>query len=82
MIKEAFGTGATIEEAIEAAKSALGVSEDADISTEVIELPKKKTLGIFGGSPAKVRAYCEVEDEPVKPADKEPVKAAKKPAEI
>ena len=84
MIKEAFGTGATIEEAIEAAKSALGVSEDADISTEVIELPKKKTLGIFGGSPAKVRAYCEVEDEPVKvspKADKEPVKTAKKPAE-
>lgn len=85
MIKEAFGTGATIEEAIEAAKSALGVSEEADISTEVIELPKKKTLGIFGGSPAKVRAYCEVEDEPVKvspEADKEPVKAAKQSEEI
>ena len=80
MLKEAFGTGATIEEAIEAAKSALGVSEDADISTEVIELPKKKTLGLFGGSPAKVRAYCEVEDEPAfqtPKVEKEPVKPAK-----
>lgn len=63
MIKEAIGTGASIEEAIEAAKSALGAPENADVSTEILELPKKKTLGLFGGSPAKARAYYEAAEE-------------------
>lgn len=64
MIKEAFGTGATLEEAKEAALKALGAPEDADVKYDVIERPKAKVLGIFGGSPAKMRAYYEFEDDP------------------
>jgi spoIIIJ-associated protein len=59
MIKEAIGTGATIEAAIEAAKLALAAPEDADISTEIVETPSKKTLGLFGGTLAKARVYYE-----------------------
>ena len=57
MIKEAFGTGATLEEAKDAALKALGAPEDADVKYDVIEMPKSKILGIFGGSPAKVRVF-------------------------
>ena len=60
MIKEAIGTGATVEEAFENAKLSLAAPEDAEIQQEILELPKKKTLGLFGGSPAKVRAFYEL----------------------
>lgn len=76
MIKEAIGTGATVEEAIENAKKALGAPESADVSTEVLELPKKKTLGLFGGSPAKARAYYDAPEE----KKAEPKLSAEKPA--
>lgn len=59
MLKEALGTGPTIEEAQIAAIEELNAPEGADVSTEVLEIPVKKTLGIFGGNPAKVRAYYE-----------------------
>ena len=81
MIKEAFGTGATIEEAIEEAKKALNAPDEADISTEIIEMPQKKLFGLFGGSPAKARAYFECEDK--KETEKKPAprkeKAAREP---
>ncbi len=64
MIKEAFGTGTTIEEAKDAALKALAADEDADIKYEVIAQPQKKVLGLFGGSPAKVRVYFEIPDDP------------------
>lgn len=64
LIKEAIGVGATVEEAFENAKTALAAPEDVEIRQEVIELPKKKTLGLFGGSPAKVRAFYEYEESP------------------
>ena len=57
MKKEAIGTGATIDEAREVAIKELGAPEDADVLVEVLEIPTKKTLGIFGGNPAKVKAY-------------------------
>lgn len=79
MIKEAIATGATVEEAIANAKAALGAPFDADVKSEVVELPKKKVLGLFGGSPAKAKAYYEVPDE-VKPASK-PAPAQKAPAQ-
>lgn len=63
MIKEVLGTGATVEEAQQAAVAALEAPEDADVQFEVLELPVKKTFGLFGGAPAKVRAYYEVKDE-------------------
>ncbi len=64
MIKEAFGTGSTIDEAKDAALKELNAPEDADIKYDVIEMPKAKILGIFGGSPAKIRAYYEIADDP------------------
>ncbi len=64
MIKEAIGTGATLDEAKEAALKALMAPEDADVKYEVLERPKSKVLGIFGGSPAKMKAFYEYEDDP------------------
>ena len=58
-MREAIGIGETVEIATQKAYEALGV-ESAEI--EVLELPEKKFLGLFGGKPAKVRAY--VEDTP------------------
>ncbi|HZK38561.1 MAG TPA: RNA-binding cell elongation regulator Jag/EloR [Clostridia bacterium] len=62
MLKEALGTGPTIEEAQTAAIEQLNAPEGVDVSTEVLEIPVKKTLGLFGGNPAKVRAYYEEPD--------------------
>lgn len=80
MIKEAFGKGATTEAAIEAAKCELGAPWDADVQIEVLKTAKKKTLGLFGGSLAEVRAYYEAPDEVKKPAVKnqKPAKPEKK----
>ena len=64
MIKEAIGTGSTVEEAKEAALKALGAPEDADIKYEVLEREKKALFGLFGGSQAKVKASFEFEDDP------------------
>ena len=78
MIKEAIGTGATIEEAKEQAVAILGASFEDNVEIEVLSMPKRKTLGLFGGSPAKVRVSMEVPDpkpEP-KPLPKKPAPAA------
>lgn len=63
MIKEARGTGATVEEALENAIVALGAGDNEDIQHEIITLPKKKVLGLFGGSSAEVRVFVELPDE-------------------
>ncbi len=66
LIKEAIGTGNTIDEAKEAALTELNAGETEDVQFEVISFPKKKTLGLFGGALAQIRAYVEVPDK--KPA--------------
>ncbi len=76
MIKEAIGTGLTIDEAREDAVYRLGVSEDSDIQFEVITFPKKKTLGLFGGCKAEVKAFVELPDEKPKKKDKKSNKPA------
>lgn len=48
-------TGRTVEEAVEAALTVLGVDE-TDLEYEVIQEPKGGLLGRFGGSPARIRA--------------------------
>lgn len=58
MRKEAIGTGETVEEAREAACRELGIDPE-EAQFEVLEMPVRKTLGIFGGNPAKVRVYVE-----------------------
>ncbi len=80
MLKEAIGTGSTIDAAKEEALKALNAPEDADIKFETLEFPTKKVLGIFGGSPAKVKVSYEAPD-PVAPKRKaaEPKPAASKP---
>ena len=63
MIKEARGFGLTVDEARENAVNNLNVSELEDIQFDIITLPKKKTLGLFGGCEAEVRAYIEIPDK-------------------
>lgn len=63
MIKEAKGFGSTVDEAKENAIKNLGASDFDDIQFDIISMPKKKVLGIFGGNPAEVRAYIEVADK-------------------
>ena len=77
MIHEAIATGSTIDEAIANAKKELNAPADADVRTEIVAMPQKKILGLFGGSPAKARAWYETPDAPVK-AEK-PAKAPKAP---
>ncbi len=62
MIKEAIGFGNTVDEAKEAAILELGASIDDDIQFEIISMPKKKILGMFGGSKAEVRVFMELPD--------------------
>ena len=66
MIKEAIGFGNTVEEAKEDAILKLGARNDEDIQIEIISLPKKKVLGIFGGSRAEVKVFVERPDKPQK----------------
>ena len=63
MIKEAIGFGNTVDEARESAALKLGAKDTDDIQFEVITLPKKKTLGLFGGAKAEVKAFIEIPDK-------------------
>ena len=58
MIKEFIATGKTLEEAIANAKAGLNAPEkfELDVHIEVLEQPRKKILGLFGGADAKVKA--------------------------
>ncbi len=79
MIKEYIGEGKDLLEATAAAKegliATLGLKNDDDVKIEIVCDFKKKTLGLFGGSMAKVKAFVELPDP--KPEKK---KAEKKPA--
>ena len=76
MIKEAIGIGKTVDEARENASVQLNAPFEADVQFTVVEMPKKKTFGIFGKeTPAKVKAFYEIPDE--KPAAKPAEKPAK-----
>ncbi len=77
MIKEFIGIGATVTEATDSAKKGLNAPELADVKTEIVEMPKKKILGLFGGSDAKVKAWYDdgkKAPDPKKKAPKPPVK--------
>lgn len=56
MIKESIGVAPTIEEARKTAIDNLHAPIDADVKVEIVTFPKKKILGLFGGSDAKVKA--------------------------
>ena len=76
MIKEAIGVGSTIDEANKMAVENLHAPLEAVVKFETLSFPKKKILGLFGGSEAKVRAYY---DDGVEEKKEEP-KAEKKSA--
>ena len=75
MIKEAIGFGATVDEAKEDAILKLGAKIEEDVQIEIISLPKKKVLGLFGGAQAEVKAYVERPDKPAKKNNKSVKKA-------
>lgn len=79
MIKEFIGTGKTIDEATLVAKTGLNAPLTADVKIEVIEMPKKKILGLFGGSDAKVKASYDDGKKEKKSTAKPSKKASKKP---
>lgn len=79
MIHEAIATGNTIDEAIANAKRELNAPADADVRTEIVAMPQKKILGLFGGSPAKARAWYETPDAPVKVEKPQQAPKAKAP---
>ena len=68
MIREAIAKGETVEIAFANACRELGV-ETTEAEFEILEMPQKKTFGLFGGSPAKVRAYIEESDPAQEAAD-------------
>lgn len=74
MIKEFIGTGKTIDEATLSAKTGLNAPLTADVKIEVIQMPKGKILGLFGGCDAQVKASY---DDGVK--EKKTTKTSKKP---
>ncbi len=75
MIKEAIGFGNTVDEAKEDAILKLGAKIEEDVQIEIISLPKKKVLGLFGGAQAEVKAYVERPDKPAKKNNKSAKKA-------
>ncbi len=62
-MKEAIGVGATPELALADACAQLG-KESHEVEYELIEMAEKKLFGLFGGRPAKVRAYIPEEEVP------------------
>jgi len=59
VVKEAFGIGDTVEDALAQACRELNIELD-DVEYEVVQEPSKKKLGLFGGNPAKVRAFVNI----------------------
>ncbi len=59
MEREAIGIGATVLEAQQAACQQLGM-ETHEVEFEILQMPEKKKFGLFGGAPAKVRAYISI----------------------
>lgn len=78
MVKEAIGFGNTVDEAKEDAILRLGAKIEEDVQFEIISLPKKKVLGLFGGVQAEVKAYVERPDKPGKKGNKPTTKAENK----
>ena len=57
MIKEVICEGNDVEEALQKAKTELGLSDTDDYDFEVVQREEKKKFGLFGGRPAKVRVF-------------------------
>lgn len=80
MLKEFEGRGKTLEEARNAALIGLNAPASADVHVEVVQMPKKKVLGLFGGSDAVVKVSYddgkrEKKPQPRREAPAQPKKA-------
>lgn len=67
MLREAIATGETVEIARQKACDELGI-DSSEAQFEILQVPTKKTFGLFGGNPAKVRVFIE-EIEEIKNVD-------------
>lgn len=56
-------TGKTVEEAIQAAAEELGVAE-SELEIKILETPTKRLFGLFGETPAKIRASVKISEPP------------------
>ena len=61
MQKELIKEAESVEKAVELAAEELQVAAE-DLDIEVLQEPQKKTLGLFGGTPAKIRATVREKD--------------------
>ncbi len=61
MRKETIQEAATLEEATAQAAAELGVPAE-ELQIEVLQEPQKRTFGLFGGQPARIRAVWEQPD--------------------
>ncbi len=61
MQKEVIKEAESVEKAIELAAAELQVSAE-ELTIEVLQEPQKKTFGLFGGTPAKIRAVLPEKD--------------------
>lgn len=59
MIHEQIATGTTVDAAFDEALRLLNAPADAEVKKEILEMPVKKTFGLFGGAPAKVKVSYE-----------------------
>lgn len=71
-------TGRTVEEAIQAAAEELGVEVDA-LDVDILETPTKRLFGLFGETPAKIRASVKEIAPPVIVEEPAPVEEVIKP---
>ena len=83
MLKEFEGRGKTLEEARNTALIGLNAPASADVHVEVVQMPKKKVLGLFGGSDAVVKVSYddgkrEKKSQPRREAPAQPKKQAQR----
>ena len=78
MLKEFEGRGKTLEEARNTALIGLNAPASADVHVEVVQMPKKKVLGLFGGSDAVVKVSYDDGKREKKPAPPRSTGAAQK----
>lgn len=71
MIIEKIGTGSSIAEAYENAKTLLAAPEDAELHQEIIQDAKKKLFGLKI-EPAKVKVWYEIPEKTVKNVTEKP----------
>lgn len=80
---EAFGTGATAEEALLNAERELNAPADADVIKEVVDIQEKKILGLFkSGTIYKARACYEVEIKEEKSVKKDESKKSQSKKQV